>query len=696
MAREIELVTAYFHIPSKNPKEFYLKHAEAMLSRVNTHITLFTCKENAKVFKTMRGDLPITIISDDVGEDGLPENMPIKTAFDNETWQLILKTLCLRSKTRGYSKQLLQLWLSKSWFVEQAISITKEKHNKVFVWCDIGGSKNIRDYSVFEKWPSRIKLFLRGYEDNKIIFYQRRNQIELKPDLESGLGSVIAGSHIIGTDIAWQGVFEDVIKQAQNHALKFNFDGIIDETVYYGLVLEKPEKYRMERVYWAEPPLYNYGWYETFHQDIDNVNPLHNIQTFKNICFVKDFLNNQFAKKLAQDLKNVDKTWWNISMFPSDAKNTKLMQRYSDMLEKDQEFQNKKVFNKSVFNQGNFSYLFQRSAGGHFASCSCIMCSLPKHFNSKEFKYALSSIVEEEVTELNETFCSKYEKGDYLSIHHDKGKGDYAFVYQLTEHWNPSFGGLLHFYDSKSKEIYKTVNPLFNSLTIFRIKDVEITDHFVSENTSNNIRYAFTGWFSVKKLPVATFIVPSIGRNTLTRTIDSLLLLQNPNWNAIVGFDGISEDVIKELGCLSDKRIRYETIKQKKGQGKNFSGEVRNWLIQKATTPWICFVDDDDTVRLDYIDKLLEEISMNSDAQCIVFRMSFDKLDKHVFPPLNTIEPKLKEVGISFAVKKEFLDTHSLQFRNGPSEDFDLLQKIYNISKKFIIFSKHIVYNVRF
>jgi len=67
----------------------------------------------------------------------------------------------------------------------------------------------------------------------------------------------------------------------------------------------------------------------------------------------------------------------------------------------------------------------------------------------------------------------------------------------LTENWNPTFGGLLHFYDSEKKEIYKTINPKFNSLTIFKIKNVPITDHFVSTNTSSSSRHAFTGWFSI-------------------------------------------------------------------------------------------------------------------------------------------------------------------------------------------------------
>jgi Rps23 Pro-64 3,4-dihydroxylase Tpa1-like proline 4-hydroxylase len=68
----------------------------------------------------------------------------------------------------------------------------------------------------------------------------------------------------------------------------------------------------------------------------------------------------------------------------------------------------------------------------------------------------------------------------------------------LTKEWNPSHGGLLHFYDVKTNNVYKTVNPILNNLTIFKIKNVENTDHFVSMNVGNSSRFAFTGWFSGK------------------------------------------------------------------------------------------------------------------------------------------------------------------------------------------------------
>jgi Rps23 Pro-64 3,4-dihydroxylase Tpa1-like proline 4-hydroxylase len=229
------------------------------------------------------------------------------------------------------------------------------------------------------------------------------------------------------------------------------------------------------------------------------INPEHSFEKEGNIISVKNFFKTDFIDKIQSDLKNIDKTWWHVSLNPIDIFGKKQFVRFYEGLYDNRKFIEEKEFNKSWFNRGNFAYSFKRSMTDHHNGCWCVMCKLKEYFESDEIKDAVSKIIGEKVTNLNETFCSKYETNDYLSIHHDKGKGDYAFVLQLTKDWNPSYGGLLTFCDRSTNEIYKTVNPLFNSLTIFRIKNVPNTDHFVSMNVSSHTRYAFTGWFTVSE-----------------------------------------------------------------------------------------------------------------------------------------------------------------------------------------------------
>lgn len=191
-------------------------------------------------------------------------------------------------------------------------------------------------------------------------------------------------------------------------------------------------------------------------------------------------------------------------------------------------------------------------------------------------------------------------------------------------------------------------------------------------------------------MSLVTVIIPSIGRTTLKRALNSLQNQSNNSWLALVGFDGVNPPQ-----PLQDSRVTYVYLNQKIGGGANHGGEVRNKLIPLVITDWVCFLDDDDTFRPHYMDSLVGELTLNQDADCIVFRMSYDINDSRVLPPPNTKNPQICQVGISFAVKKSFLIKNQIEFSNGSFEDFYFLQSIENANGK-IIFSKEITYNIRF
>ena len=187
---------------------------------------------------------------------------------------------------------------------------------------------------------------------------------------------------------------------------------------------------------------------------------------------------------------------------------------------------------------------------------------------------------------------------------------------------------------------------------------------------------------------VLTVIIPSIGRETLSRSLVSLQNQSNQNWLAYVGFDGCNPPK-----PIQDNRINYVYL-QKTGK-MNHAGSVRNALFPLVTTDWLCFLDDDDSFRNNYVDCFIKEILENPNADCIVFRMSNDEKDTSVLPPLGTKKPQICFVGISFAVKKDFLTKNNIKFNNGSFEDFLFLKQIEE-SGGNIVFSKEITYNVRY
>jgi glycosyltransferase involved in cell wall biosynthesis len=184
--------------------------------------------------------------------------------------------------------------------------------------------------------------------------------------------------------------------------------------------------------------------------------------------------------------------------------------------------------------------------------------------------------------------------------------------------------------------------------------------------------------------PLITFIIPTIGRSTLSKTLDCLIKQTNPNWKAIVIFDGISSTIQN-----TDPRIRI-IESQKLGQGTNSAGLVRNYGITFADTEWVAFVDDDDGICTRYVEIFIEESAAYNLADIIIFRMVDDI---GILPALSTDTFRHCQVGISFAVKKKLFDEGHIFIPSG-AEDFNYLDQARN--KKYnIMISPHVTYFVR-
>lgn len=215
------------------------------------------------------------------------------------------------------------------------------------------------------------------------------------------------------------------------------------------------------------------------------------------IFSVNNFLEEDRANYFHGMISIIPKHWFSISIKPCDLDYSLKRFPEDNQLMDSEEFKNGIDFCMNAYENNNFAYCFKRTYANHYDNCTCSVCELDKYFRSEEILNRLSEIVGERVIKLNETFVSKYEKGNFLTTHHDKGNGDFAFIYQMTKDWNPNHGGMLHFVEGN--KVMRVVSPEFNTLTIFRIKDVPITDHFVSMVTAENkTRMAFTGWFTIE------------------------------------------------------------------------------------------------------------------------------------------------------------------------------------------------------
>lgn len=186
-----------------------------------------------------------------------------------------------------------------------------------------------------------------------------------------------------------------------------------------------------------------------------------------------------------------------------------------------------------------------------------------------------------------------------------------------------------------------------------------------------------------------TFIIPTLGRDTLYNSLLSLVEQNNNDWNALVIFDGIKQNIE-----FNDSRIKYiEIDKIGENNGKGMSGYVRNIgfnILDATKTEWIGFLDDDDILDNKYITKLKEEIDINKDIEVCIFRMCYK--NGYVLPPIYEKTIKKGHFGISFAIKSHICK--NIQFKNNVFEDYFYLKELQEKKYKMLI-SSSITYYVK-
>ena len=115
---------------------------------------------------------------------------------------------------------------------------------------------------------------------------------------------------------------------------------------------------------------------------------------------------------------------------------------------------------------------------------------------------------------------------------------------------------------------------------------------------------------------ILTFIIPTIGRETLNHSINSIINQTNKNWKCIIVFDGVKNNF-----DIHHENIEIYEIEKTKGV-INQASDVRNYGIQKAQTNWIAFLDDDDTIADDFR-KYLEIFRASIEERTLKIFVSF-------------------------------------------------------------------------
>jgi len=186
-----------------------------------------------------------------------------------------------------------------------------------------------------------------------------------------------------------------------------------------------------------------------------------------------------------------------------------------------------------------------------------------------------------------------------------------------------------------------------------------------------------------------TFIVPTIGRISLLQTLESIESQTIDKWKAIIVFDNVEPSQEIKTKLDSNKLFSYIVLPHKLGQRRNNAGMVRNIGIHMATTEWVGFVDDDDSLMPNYVERVTKEISECPAVDCIIFRMLYQT---YVIPHYLINILKKENVGISFCYKTAM--RAKFNFEAGDHEDYELLDAFKMAGKKMIL-SNYVTYRVQ-
>jgi glycosyltransferase involved in cell wall biosynthesis len=194
-----------------------------------------------------------------------------------------------------------------------------------------------------------------------------------------------------------------------------------------------------------------------------------------------------------------------------------------------------------------------------------------------------------------------------------------------------------------------------------------------------------------------TFVIPTIGRDSLRASVASLLAQTDSRWRAVIVFDGIRATLDQE-GVMEDSRIHIVEI-PKSGQQANSAGNVRNVGISYAGSEWVAFLDDDDVLSPKYVATFYSEVANFPEIDLIIFRMYLEKPSwmhptDFILPPLDADGFYKQKVGISFALRRDIITEMGYWFQPSEEEDYNFLNEIRNGGFKMMI-SPFIRYYVR-
>lgn len=194
-------------------------------------------------------------------------------------------------------------------------------------------------------------------------------------------------------------------------------------------------------------------------------------------------------------------------------------------------------------------------------------------------------------------------------------------------------------------------------------------------------------------IPPISVIVPSMGRDTLERTLDSIFECRYPNIEVIIIFNNCSVERVQKI---KEKYSRTRTIHYHKSM---FPYEAKNRGIKESTGRYITFLDDDDTALPEKFFDLSQHLEDNKNVFAVFGQ--YNVRDCYTNKIKNTNCGGCGRIDFATLLQQNYIASGSIMFRNnkeiwfretpyGWGEDYDMSLRL--ISKYEFTFIETPVY----
>ncbi len=163
-------------------------------------------------------------------------------------------------------------------------------------------------------------------------------------------------------------------------------------------------------------------------------------------------------------------------------------------------------------------------------------------------------------------------------------------------------------------------------------------------------------------IPPISVIVPSIGRDTLERTLDSIFECRYPNIEVIVSMNNCSEETINEI-AKKYPRARLLYVKSKR-----LPYDVKNIGINNSNGKYITFLDDDDTALPAKFFDLSKYLEDNPDTFAVFGQ--YNVRDCYTGKIKNTNCGGCGRIDFDTLIQQNYIASGSIMFRNTKDIEF--------------------------